>query len=377
MKIKFGNRLLLSSILGYPVLLGAIFFFDLEPFRVTAPYFFIILVFLSIKAMKQKKLMVSQQDLPNLLLILLVLLVSAANFSTVRYSIPILFATYSFFLFLYLTIIESGFILKSKIVRRYLVIYLVMSVMFLFVNHAYMEVGERYIGFTGSPTTFSGLLVALFILFDTLSDQKRWIRILVFLFVFLFVALSKTRLVMIFLIGYPFLTYFINKKALNKGGVFMVFFLTLFFVYYLYGLVVEKYPEIITLRYKDARDASFGLRYRLYEIVEENFISGNKWEILFGKGNEYSRNLIIEEIGLDIFPHNDFIRLINDWGVVGGGAFFVLLYRLSLKNITSLLIALLYIVLWYSNMIFNLYLFSILIISSFHLENRGSPRLNK
>ncbi|WP_379766807.1 O-antigen ligase family protein [Flagellimonas marina] len=327
--------------------------------------------------MKQKKLMVSRQDLPNLLLTLLVILVSAANFSSVRYSFPILFATYSFFLFLYLTTIESGFILKNKIVRRYLVIYFVFSVMFLFVSHAYMEVGERYIGFTGSPTTFSGLLVALFILFDTLSDQKRWIRILMFLFVFLFVALSKTRLVMIFLIGYPFLTYFINKKALNKGGVFMVFFLTLFFVYSLYGLVVEKYPELITLRYKDARDASFGLRYRLYEIVEENFVSGNKWEMLFGKGNEYSRNLIIEEIGLDIFPHNDFIRLINDWGIVGGGVFFVLLYRLALKNITSLLIALLYIVLWYSNMIFNLYLFSILIISSFHHGNMGGARLSK
>lgn len=374
MKIKFGNRLLLASILGYPVLLGAIFFFDLEPFKVTAPYFFIILLFLSLKTIRQRKLMISKQDSSNLLLTLLVVVVSAINFTTVRYSVPIFFTTYSFFLFLYLTTVESGFILKNKIVKRYLVIYLVMAITFLFVGHAYMEVGERYIGFTGSPTTFSGLLVALFILFDTLSDQKRWVRVLTFLLVFFFVSLSKTRLVMIFLVGYPFLTYFINKRALNKGGVFMVFFFTLFFVYSLYGLVVEKYPELITLRYKDARDASFGLRYRLYEIVEENFISGNNWEILFGKGNEYSRNLIIEEIGLDIFPHNDFIRLINDWGIVGGGVFFVLLYRLALKNITSLLIALLYIVLWYSNMIFNLFLFSILIMSSFHHKNKGSVR---
>lgn len=321
--------------------------------------------------------MISKQDSSNLLIILLVVLVSAINFTTVRYSIPILFATYSFILFLYLTTVESGFILKNKIVRRYLVIYLLMAVMFLFVSHAYMEVGERYIGFTGSPTTFAGLLAALFILFDTMTDQKRWIRVLTFLFVLFFVGLSKTRLVIIFLIGYPVLRYVINKKALNRGGVFLIFFLILFFVYSLYGIVVENYPELITLRYKDARDASFGLRYRLYQIVEENFFLGNKWEILFGKGNEYSRNLIIEKIGLDIFPHNDFIRLINDWGILGAGIFFVLLYRLALKNITSLLIALLYIVLWYSNMIFNLYLVSILIISSFYHENMGGARIRK
>ncbi|MBA4745339.1 MAG: hypothetical protein H2058_08775 [Muricauda sp.] len=377
MKIKFGNGFFLASILSYPVLLGAIFFFDLEPFRVTAPYFFIILLFLSIKIVRQRKFMISKQDSSNLLIILLVVLVSAINFTTVRYSIPILFATYSFILFLYLTTVESGFILKNKIVRRYLVIYLLMAVMFLFVSHAYMEVGERYIGFTGSPTTFAGLLAALFILFDTMTDQKRWIRVLTFLFVLFFVGLSKTRLVIIFLIGYPVLRYVINKKALNRGGVFLIFFLILFFVYSLYGIVVENYPELITLRYKDARDASFGLRYRLYQIVEENFFLGNKWEILFGKGNEYSRNLIIEKIGLDIFPHNDFIRLINDWGILGAGIFFVLLYRLALKNITSLLIALLYIVLWYSNMIFNLYLVSILIISSFYHENMGGARIRK
>jgi hypothetical protein len=240
-----------------------------------------------------------------------------------------------------------------------------------------MEIGNRFVGFTASPTTFSGILVVVFILVDvTLKPLSRTRLILLFI-VLLFVYLSKTRLILLFLIVYPFLVFFIKKKAVSLGLVFLVVFTTLFFVYALYGWVIERFPELVTLRYEDARDASFGLRYQMYKVVELDFYSGTIWEILFGKGNEYSRLLIIENMGKDFFPHNDFIRIINDWGIVGASAFFIFLYRISKKNITGLLVSLLYLILWYSNMIFNLFLISILIIASFQLVSKENLELNR
>src|SRR5690606_14632303 len=105
-------------------------------------------------------------------------------------------------------------------------------------------------------------------------------------------------------------------------------------------------------------------------ILQTDFLNGSIWEMLFGKGNEYSRLLVYERFSQDLFPHNDFIRIIIDWGIIGGGAFFYFLYRLSKRNLTALFISILYMILFYSNMIFNLYIISILIIISLEQKTK-------
>src|SRR5690606_35699011 len=147
--------------------------------------------------------------------------------------------------------------------------------------------------------------------------------------------------------------------------IFVIFYSVLFFVYPLYSVVIEYLPEIVTLRYEDARDASFGLRMRLYRLIEQDFYNSNYWDLLFGKGNEYSRLLEESEIGQDILPHNDFFRILDDWGLLGAILFFVFLYRIAKRNITSLMLSLCYLVIFYSNMVFNLFVVSILMLSSF------------
>src|SRR5690606_9596373 len=136
-----------------------------------------------------------------------------------------------------------------------------------------------------------------------------------------------TRLILVFLAIYPLLLYVIKRKALSNSFVFIVFFLILFFVYPIYSIIVDSFSELISIRYEDNRDASFGLRSHLYNLVEKDFFSGSAWDMLFGKGNEHSRLLVYNEMQQDVFPHNDFMRILNDWGIVGGSIFFFYLYR--------------------------------------------------
>ena len=86
--------------------------------------------------------------------------------------------------------------------------------------------------------------------------------------------------------------------------------------------------------------------------------------MLFGKGNEYSRLLVKDILNKDLFPHNDFYRIIIDWGFLGSLVFFVYVYRIAKQNTASLMISILYLILFYSNMIFNLFIISILILVS-------------
>ena len=244
-------------------------------------------------------------------------------------------------------------------------IYMFASVFFiLFLDFTHMAVGDRFIGFTGSPTTYSAFLAAIFIMIDSRMKKINLLRIIVFLSVIVFVYLSKTRLILIFLLMYPILLLLIDKRRIPYSLIFLSFFIILFFLYEVYEIVVIYFPELITLRYEDARDASFGLRYYLYLMVEADFNSGTVWEMIFGKGNEYSRLLVEKQIGQDIYPHNDFIRLMNDWGIVGCSLYMIFIYRISIVNRTSLLISLLYLILFYSNLVFNLFLVTALILSA-------------
>lgn len=266
---------------------------------------------------------------------------------------------------------------KTDTLPNYLLIfkvYIALSVFFLvFLDFSNMEIGDRFKGFTGSPTTYSAFLVIIYLLIDTNLKAVNLKRIILFLIVFVFVYLSKTRLLILFMLIYPVLTFIINKKGLRYSTVYLVFFLILFFMYPIYSLVIDYFPELITLRYEDGRDASFGLRNYLYLEIEAEFYRGNYLELFFGKGNEYSRLYIEKIMEQDIYPHNDFLRILNDWGLFGSIVFFIYLYRISKKNITTLMISLSYLILFYSNMIFNLFIISILILTSF--QNTQKPQL--
>jgi len=102
-------------------------------------------------------------------------------------------------------------------------------------------------------------------------------------------------------------------------------------------------------------------------------------EKIFGKGNEYSRRFIENLMEIDLMPHNDYMRILIDWGFLGFVIFSFLLYKLAVKNNYTLFVALVYMILFYSNLVFNIFLISILILMFFAVEegiNKKDYKLN-
>lgn len=366
MTIKINNDLLEKLILLYPVLLGLIFLFNINPFFITAPYFFLILLLIVIKLLVKQKVSFPKNKLTNVLLTFIILLISIINFSSVRYSLPVM---YAFFLFIFQIYTVSAYKQYSKRIDRqtklFFIVYVVLSLFFLFfVGFSQMEVGDRFRGFTGSPTTYSAIIVVVYILIDTKMNYFGWKRILLYGLVFFLVYITKTRLILLFLIVYPLIYFSIKRLKISYGFIYIIFFLTLFFVYPVYEIIAEYFPNLIASRYEGEKDTSFGLRNYLFRIVENDFYSGNITEILFGKGNENSRIVIADLFKSDLMPHNDYLRVVNDWGIFGGLVFFIFIYRISKQNITALMISILYLLLFYSNMVFNLFLISVLMLTS-------------
>jgi hypothetical protein len=367
LKFKVDYSFLTAAILFYPIALGSVFLFNISPFPITAPYFFLLLLLLLWLMLKREKVSIPVAHSGNFLALALLTLVSILNFSSFRYSLPILFAGYLLVFYWYLTTLQevSLDIVRSFLSRVFLA-YVLISLFFLFVlPHSHMAIGDRFIGFTGSPTTYAAVMATLFLFMDAGREKTGLKRLGTYLLVLLFVYLSKTRLILIFLLLYPFLLFFMARRRVLYRMVYLIFFTTLFFLYGVYRAVVEFFPELITLRYEDGRDASFGLRYYLFELLTNDYFSGSTYEMILGKGNEYSRQLVEADRGLDLFPHNDFYRLMTDWGALGAMLFFVFFYRISGKNRTALMISLLYLILFYSNMVYNLFMVSILLMASF------------
>ncbi|MFO0323105.1 MAG: hypothetical protein ACK504_11845, partial [Bacteroidota bacterium] len=101
-----------------------------------------------------------------------------------------------------------------------------------------------------------------------------------------------------------------------------------------------------------------------YLVYNEYLNKTSVGEKLFGKGSEEARKLVLKKIKYDIFPHNDFIRLAYDFGIICTILFLFFLYRISRINNVSFLILLLYLFSFYHNMVYDFFLISILVFYS-------------
>ena len=183
--------------------------------------------------------------------------------------------------------------------------------------------------------------------------------------------LTKTRLLIVFLVIYPIIRALLTSKVwVNRKNIFLTFYLTTLFIYPLYNLVIEWFPSLVTLRYGNQQDTSFGLRNYLFIKSQEEYFRGSIMEKLFGKGNEYSRIFIEKLIEIDLMPHNDYMRIMIDWGFFGFVIFSFLLYKLAVKNNYTLFLSLTYMLLFYSNMVFNQFLISLLIVAYFIIDGQ-------
>ena len=375
MRIKLNYNIFFHLVMIYPFLLAVVTALGKEPFFITAPYFTFILLLLSFINLFRSKSYLSKWEITQLIFLGIIILVSIYNFSSIRYSLPILFTCYIFILQFFLSKYSSTVHYTDfKYFKQYLFFYLSLSLFFIIVPLSPSQRIFRFEGFLGSPTVYSAFLVLLYIL-ALPSFKKNRTKLIWYSVVFLFVFLSKTRLVLLLMIVLPFLYFAIEKWKISLKKIFVSIFLVLLFLYPAYSVVIEYFPNLVTIRYEKGKDRSYDLRFYLYSFTQEDFLKQELKEKLLGQGNEHSRLLIKKRIKKDIYPHNDFIRIVNDWGIIGFFIFTIIVYRYAIRTKIALLVAIMYLIQFYSNLVFNMFLISILIaVSTLSAESSSIPK---
>lgn len=361
MKLKLDFKLYFHIVLLYPLALAIISALGKEPFFITAPYFILLMLLMGVTILFRKKTIFSNWDITQLFFLGILVIVTLYNFSTFRYSLPIIFSLYIFILHIFLSkYSNTNHYTDFKYYKHYFLFYIFLSVFTIIVPFSDSQRVFRFEGFLGSPTVYSAFLVLLYILAFP-SFKKNINKIFWYSLVFLFVLLSKTRLVLLLMILLPLIYIALEKWNIGTKKVFIITFLTLLFLYPSYKIVVDYFPDLVTIRYQKGKDRSYDLRFYLYSITQEEFLRQDVTTQIFGQGNENSRLFIKRKLKEDIYPHNDFIRVVNDWGIIGAIIFFIIIYRYGIRSRIALIVVIMYLIQFYSNLVFNLFLISILV----------------
>lgn len=358
-----------SSIIFFLILLYP-FFYANSLVASSASYTFSLFYFLPLTLLffllnfGKKSIQELKKNRVNLVLLGCVFIIILLNTNDVRYLKPLLFIVY--LINLYLLSLTINFKENEKLIKYAFVSFVILSVLYLGYSHRYLD-GDRYFAFLISPTVYS-VYAEVFLILLIYIIKKPSVKFVVFIIAGIFIVISKTRLNLVFYISIPFLIYLLENVKVSKLRVVLVYIFCLNMLYPIYSFLVQfdfGKKSLVSSRYESGRDSSFGLRNHINYLVYNEYLNKTSvGEKLFGKGSEEARKLVLKKIKYDIFPHNDFIRLAYDFGIICTILFLIFLYRISRINNVSFLILLLYLFSFYHNMVYDFFLISILVFYS-------------
>lgn len=357
--MRITSGIILFLILLYPFFYASSYIAFKLSYAFSLYYFTPLTLLFFVLNTGRKSIAILKENSFNLLLLGTILALIIINTDDARYSKPLLFFVYVInFYLLSLTLVFRE---NPKLIWYTFLVFSVLSVLFLFKKERYLD-GDRYFSFLLSPTVYSVYAEVILILYLYHVKNLRK-RIFIFLVAGVFIFITKTRLNLFFYISIPFLLYYFENYRVSKLKVLLVYIFCLNMLYPIYSyLVTFEFGKsaLVTTRYEDGRDSSFGLRNYLNSITYQEFIyKTDLAEKLFGKGTEQSRKMIIKKLKYDLFTHNDFIRFTYDFGIICTLLFLLFLYRVSLNNYIAFILLLLYLFSFYHNMIYDFFLISV------------------
>lgn len=209
----------------------------------------------------------------------------------------------------------------------------------------------------------------------TCYTNYKWIYIFLIASIVLITQSSGGFAVLLLLL----LLYFITQKKINVRVLFSltIALLFIFIAAYSTGALSLFYEKIITVDFDNISDKadrlSFGMEGSLVwrmtywtAIIREFLTTSSTYELLFGKGLKtmspeyYIYNFMIRD------PHNDYVRLFVERGIIGGVLYFFLLIRICINSRYKVLIlAMLLVPMSSGNIIVNFpFVFSFIIFTS-------------
>jgi O-Antigen ligase len=356
------NKFAIIAILMYPVFIAIVNLnLDNEGLTISKYYFFLILVLgFIVMSFSVKVFYLKKSNVLGYVSLSLILVIALLNFTTFRYSMPVFFLVYLIFL---LRISEFGGLWTTGLIRKVGLLYLVFSLIYLFLGSSF-EFQGRFSGFSDSSTTYSIFIITIVLLLIR-TNLSIYYKGIIYVIGIILVAITLTRLNLAFYLLIPFFIL-VSRANPNRRSLFIIIYVVLLnLVYPIYNTIAQRYPEIIEVRYADGKDASFGLRIALFNEVYSNWNDSEPWNKYFGNGLEDARQHIIELHKLDLLPHNDFMRILNDFGLIPSILFLIWLVRIINSNRTTFILGLLYFLSFYHNMVYNLYIISIIVLCSY------------
>ncbi|WP_066210627.1 O-antigen ligase family protein [Flammeovirga sp. MY04] len=304
-------------------------------------------------------------SLSILALFFAIVFITFINIDSIRYSKPTYFFVFLFLVFSVTEINTFNFNALYPFFKLIIISFFVLSFLYIKSKDAYFFNHTRYQSFFNSPTIFSVMITVMYIL-SLFSFKKKWIKILLFIISVYFLYLTKTRLNLVFFALIVPIYYVLNYDLISKQKLFIIFNTILLSIYPIYNYVMnlDFFQNLIMIRYGEKRDASFGLRSHLNDIGLNFFLESSRLNKIFGNGSEYTRIQVIEIFGQDLLVHNDYIRILVDFGIIFTLLYLILLYKLSSRNNISFILCLLYLFSFYHNMIYSMFLVPLIIICS-------------
>lgn len=334
----------------------------------------VVLIFLSY--LLSRGIKVGSQSL--FLVLMYLIFITLLNYVSVSYIKPQVFFLFLCVLYVlfYTASYRCDYLFDSKVLGvEYGALIKFIFISFLLVNLSLALLGlrfdhmGRFIGIASSPTVLAVLLGYCLIFLYWVEKRPSVLLVFSYAIVVYLHIKTGTRINLVFIGLYPFVIFFYKNTSSKVRLTFIVSFIVILnLMYPIYDYLIGLSGEglLANERYGDGRDASFGLRFNIFNLLIDEFLTSfSNLQVLFGAGSEFSRQYVLEYYSLDILPHNDFLRLSLDFGVLFLFGYMYVLIRLSQKNTVAFLAVLLYLISFYHNMVYSFPLMLFLLFFSF------------
>lgn len=246
------------------------------------------------------------------------------------------------------------------ILRRYPIIFIFLSFISLFLPWSYIDAGARFKGFSLSPTHYSvyGLCAMIFSLYFLRNTVLKWFCVIAITY---FIFRSETRLALAVLLMI-FSFAFFDKITLRLKSIIASLIIILFSLSYIVYSLITKYTDVFSLRYSGGDDKSYEARTIIQGHVLDDWQNSTLFQYVFGHGAESARNMLIDIYGFDIMPHNDFLKLLYDFGLIGFIVFIFAVFKCGRLNLITLSLLAVYISAFYHNMAYSIFAIAIMVV---------------
>ena len=293
------------------------------------------------------------------------------NFQEFSFSIYLVFI---FFLIVLISAIQPEIeIRKFHIyIRAIIIIYFLTSSILIFIPQYSMlfENETRYAGLWLSPTVCGILSLIYYITFLNFSSKKDIImRVLLYFVLMMLLVIAKSRINLFLGILIPGYFYFVSAKRLllHKRKMFVLLIFTGIFFYPIY-----EFTKINNFEARQNADDSDRTRLAYSALLLKEFQSSTITCKIFGNKANSSLSLIGDD---SIKPHNDFLRVVYDYGVLFLLLYIFILYYYYQSSTYMSFIIVIYIFSFYHNMIFDFFLLVYLIFMRFMLKSNYQKTL--